>query len=124
MLRHKPVERYIVLPSAGYSQNLFVTHYEKLRVRKSLDFALVSPASVYRKDGDYLQNVRLVYGGVAPVPRTLDEVNALLNGKAPSAKLAEEAGALAVKDAIPMRLNNYKIAQAKSMVTNFVKSAM
>ncbi len=111
------VKKIIVPDMSG-----FMTHYEKLRIRKSLDFALVSLASVYRKDGDALRDVKLVFGGVAPVPRELPEVNALLEGKAPTEELAEAAGALSVKDAIPMRLNNYKVTQAKVLVSRFVTS--
>lgn len=98
----------------------YVTGYEKVRIRTAIDFALLSLAYAYKlKDGKF-EDVRLVFGGVAPVPVKLSEVEALLEGKAPSAELAKEAANLAVKNAVPMELNSYKVNQAKVLVERLI----
>lgn len=98
----------------------YVTGYEKVRIRTAIDFALLSLAYAYKlKDGKF-EDVRLVFGGAAPVPVKLSEVEALLEGKAPSVELAKEAAELAVKNAVPMELNSYKVNQAKVLVEQLV----
>ena len=98
------------------------THYEKIRIRKSLDFALVSLASAYKVEDGKMKDVNLVYGGVAPVPVKLDEVEALLEGKEATKELAKEAGELEVKDATPMEMNGYKVSQAKAVIIRLVEN--
>ncbi len=119
MLEPGELIKTIVVPNMeGYE-----THYEKLRIRDSVDFAIVSCASAYElKDGKF-HHVRLVFGGVAPVPIELCEVEKLLQGKAPSADLAKQAGELAIKGCVPMRMNQYKINQAKVLVQRVVERA-
>ncbi len=98
----------------------YVSGYEKVRIRKSIDFALASFAYAYKLSSGKFEDVRLVLSGVAPVPIRLNAVEALLKGKAPSAELAKEAAELAVKDAMPMSKNNYKVSQSKVFIERFV----
>lgn len=99
----------------------WVTGYHKDRLRDAIDFALVSLAYAYKLENGCIADISLVFGGVAPVPVKLDEVEALLRGKKPTKELAEEAGALAVKNAVPMSLNAYKVSAAKALVTRLIE---
>ena len=99
----------------------WVTGYHKDRLRNAIDFALVSLAYAYKLENGRISDISLVFGGVAPVPIKLDEVEALLRGREPAKELAEAAGELAVKDAVPMALNGYKVAAAKALVTRLIE---
>jgi CO/xanthine dehydrogenase FAD-binding subunit len=62
----------------------------------------------------------LVLGAVAPLPLRAHAVEALLEGQAPSAALADEAAALAVEDAQPLARNRAKIPVVKALVSQVV----
>ena len=100
----------------------WVTGYHKDRLRDSIDFALVSLAYAYKLENGCISDISLVFGGAAPVPVKLEAVENLLRGKKPTKELAEEAGELAVKDAVPMALNAYKTAAAKALVTRLIEA--
>lgn len=99
----------------------YVSGYEKSRIRTSIDFALVSLAWAYKLEDHVIVDVRLAAGGAAPVPVRLREVEQLLIGKTPSAELAKEAGALAVKHAVPMEKNAYKVNGLEALVTRMIE---
>ena len=96
-----------------------VTHYEKFRIRKSLDFAIVSLATSYKPGA---KNIRLVLGGVAPVPVELTKVEAYLAGKALTPEVITTASEMAVEDALPIRNNEYKVQEVRVMVRRFLES--
>ena len=98
----------------------FVSHYEKLRIRDSIDFALVSLASVYRMEKGRIAEAALVYGGVAPIPVPLEKVNRFLEGKAPTEEVAKQAAELAVEDAALLEKNKYKLSEARALVERCV----
>ncbi|UWG96706.1 FAD-dependent oxidoreductase [Dehalobacter sp. DCM] len=58
----------------------YTTHYEKLRIRNSIDFAIVSLATAYKIEDDILASLSMVLGGVAPVPYRLKNVEEILVG--------------------------------------------
>ena len=96
-----------------------VTHYEKFRIRKSLDFAIVSLASSYKAGG---KDIRLVLGGVAPVPVELTEVEEYLAGKELTDDVIAAAAELSVEGALPIRNNEYKVQEVRVMVKRFLES--
>ena len=96
-----------------------VTHYEKFRIRKSLDFAIVSLASSYKAGG---KNIRLVLGGVAPVPVELTKVEEYLAGKELTDDVIAAAAELSVEGALPIRNNEYKVQEVRVMVKRFLES--
>ena len=98
----------------------YITGYEKMRIRESIDFALVSIAYAYKLVNEKITEASLVLGGVAPVPVKLVEVEELIVGKAPSEELAREAGRLAIKNAIPMSMNRYKVNTVEAIVARLV----
>ncbi len=96
-----------------------VTHYEKFRIRKSLDFAIVSLASSYKPG---CKDIRLVLGGVAPVPVELKKVEEYLAGKELTDEVIAEAAELSVEGALPIRNNEYKVQEVRVMVKRFLES--
>ena len=100
----------------------YKTGYIKARIRPAIDFALESLAYAYKDANGVLEDIRLVAGGVAPVPVRLKEAEEYLIGKTVNADIAEKAGELAVKDAVAMKDNGYKINGLQAMVTRLVES--
>lgn len=93
-----------------------VMHYDKFRVRESIDFAIVSLASVFAAEGGKIQRAKLILGGAAPIPVRLNEVEAYLVDKEITEAVAKEAGEIAVKHAMPMSHNKYKMNEIQAMV--------
>ncbi|MBR3165621.1 MAG: hypothetical protein IKF16_05575, partial [Lachnospiraceae bacterium] len=65
----------------------------------------------------------LVLGGVAPVPVCCEEAGAYLVGKEATAETGEEAARIALKDAVPLWKNAYKVDVAASLIKNAVARA-
>ena len=107
------VKEIVVKPDAEA-----VTHYEKFRIRKSLDFAIVSLATSYKAGG---KDIRLVLGGVAPVPVELTKVEEYLAGKELTDEVIAKAAELSVEGALPIRNNEYKIQEVRVMVKRFLE---
>jgi xanthine dehydrogenase YagS FAD-binding subunit len=90
-----------------------VQHYEKVMQRAGWDFALVSLAAVRREDGI----VRLVFGGVAPIPWRVSES---VEEDVASGGLSEDDVATlaerALYDAKPLGKNAYKVPMAAAVL--------
>ncbi len=97
-----------------------VAHYDKFRLRDSVDFAMVSLASSYTVKDGKITNAHVVLGGVAPVPLQRPEAERYLIGKPATEKTAEEAAEVALADATPFERNAYKVNIAKSLVKESV----
>ena len=95
-------------------------HYDKFRLRDSVDFAMVSLASAYELEGGIIKSARLVFGGVAPVPLRREAAESYLTGKAPTEENAEEAARIALEGAVPFEKNAYKVQVAMSLVKQSV----
>lgn len=107
--------RAVVIPSGS-----LVGHqrYLKAMQRGAWDFALVSLAAVRREDGE----VRLVLGGVAPVPwrvyGSIEEDASVGNlGEDDVETLAERA----LYDAEPLARNGYKVEIAKALLRDAIR---
>ena len=97
--------------------------YSKFRIRKTIDFPIVSLASVLNMKSKEITGARMVLGAVAPVPFRLKEVEALLTGKEISETLAEEAAAMAVETALPLARNEFKVPVVQALVKRAVYAA-
>ena len=95
-------------------------HYDKFRLRDSVDFAMVSLASAYELEGGVIKSARLVFGGVAPVPLRREAAESFLTGKAPTEETAEKAARIALEGAVPFEKNAYKVQVAMSLVKQSV----
>jgi xanthine dehydrogenase YagS FAD-binding subunit len=87
--------------------------YLKFMERGAWDFAVVSAAATATLSGKRVEDVRLVMGGVAPVPWRLEPAEALLRGKPLSEASIRAALAEGLRNAKPMSENAYKIDLAK-----------
>ncbi|MBI4767510.1 MAG: FAD binding domain-containing protein [Deltaproteobacteria bacterium] len=90
--------------------------YLKYRIRKAIDFPIVSLASVLSVDRGKLNKAKMVFGAIAPVPLRAREVEAFLEGKSASEETAALAGELAVKAIQPLAGNGYKRQVAKGLI--------
>lgn len=83
--------------------------YRKVRERGAFDFALASAAIVLTMAEGKVQTVRVVLGGVAPIPWRSPEAEKAIAGKPLDSSAAAAAAAAAVKDAMPLADNGYKV---------------
>ncbi len=85
--------------------------YLKFSIRKSLDHPLISVACVGNDT-----RVKVVVGGVFITPYNAKEAEDVIRGRKISEDLAEKAGNIAVKNAVPMSMNAWKVQVMKVLV--------
>lgn len=88
----------------------------KFRVRKAIDFAIVSVAAVIQLTGDRVQEARVVLGGVAHKPWRVIAAEEILKGEKVTESLAVEAARAALADAKPLAKNGYKLKVAETLL--------
>lgn len=98
----------------------YTTAYDKFRVREAVDFAIVSLAYAYKMKDGRIEDVKIVLGGVAPVPVKREAVEAFLIGRIPEEELAEAAAELAVKGTVAMSGNSYKIQEVRALIKKMI----
>jgi NADPH-dependent glutamate synthase beta subunit-like oxidoreductase len=98
-------------PPEGAKQTFF-----KFRLRESVDFPIVSVASVITMDGGVCRNSRIALGTVAPAPIRATMVEQAIKGKAINAATAESASEAAITGAVPLAMNAYKVEITKTLV--------
>ena len=133
--RQVPLEEFFVLPRQNvFRENILqpneiVTQIEvpapaagtkstylKFKEKDSMDWALSAvAASVTTKNG-VASDVRIVLGGVAPIPWRAKQAEAVLRGKAITPALADRAANVALADAVPLAHNGYKVPLARVLV--------
>lgn len=91
-------------------------HYDKFRLRESVDFAIASLSSIFSSENGKMTGAKIVLGGVAPVPLRAREAEGYLIGKEVNEENAEKAAEIAVKDVVPMSKNAYKIVEVKALL--------
>lgn len=89
--------------------------YTKFSIRKSIDRPLISVAGIAGN-----KEVRLVIGGVSLTPYSVREVEEMLSGREIDNDLAEKAGEIAVRDALPMSMNAWKAEVTRTLVKRTV----
>ena len=139
-----PLEKFFTLPSQGnirrenVLQNddviteIFVpasavaahSTYLKFKERESLDFALASVAAAVQLGADHaVRDVRLVLGGVAPIPWRVPAAEKFLIGKQLTADVLAEAAKIALAEAKPLEKNAYKVPLAQTLVRRALAKA-
>jgi NADPH-dependent glutamate synthase beta subunit-like oxidoreductase/CO/xanthine dehydrogenase FAD-binding subunit len=98
-------------PRAGVRQR-----YDKFTLRKPIDFAIVSVASVMMIDDGVCKDVRIVLGALAPEPLRAKSAEDMIKQRPINEKLAAEAAEQAVTGAMPLTMNAYKAEIAKALV--------
>ncbi len=108
-------EIQIPKPPAGSRQR-----YDKFTLRKPIDFAIVSVASVLTFDNGLCKDARIVLGAVAPEPVRARKAEELIKGKTIDEDIATEAATRALAGASPLKMNGYKVEIAKVLVKRAV----
>ncbi len=82
--------------------------YHKLKERGAWDFALVSAALNATISGDVFKDLKIVLGGVAPIPWRLEKAENMIKGEKITENLLRQATREALKEAKPLAENGYK----------------
>lgn len=93
----------------------------KYTLRKPIDFAVVSAATVITFSDGLCVDARVILGGVGPGPVRARGAEEVLKGRPDSEAIAEEAAAAAMTGAKPLRMNGYKIDIAESLIRRAVR---
>lgn len=104
-------EIHVPKPPKGARQT-----YAKFTLRKPIDFAIVSVASLLNMNDGVCTEARIVMGAVAPYPLRAISAEEFLKGRRVDESTAAEAGRRALEGALPLTKNAYKIEIAKAMV--------
>ncbi len=96
--------------------------YVKLKERETWDFALVSAAVTGTVSSGGASDLRIVLGGVAPIPWRLAKTEATLQGKKLTDSLIKEALRADVQEARPLQENGYKTALVEAAVSRALLS--
>ena len=141
--RDIPLDKFFTLPSQGnirrenVLQNddiiteIFVpasslaahSTYLKFKERESLDFALASVAAAVQVANGTVRDVRIVLGGVAPMPWRVPAAEKFLIGKQLTSDVLAEAGKIALAEAKPLEKNAYKVPLAQTLVRRALAKA-
>jgi len=73
--------------------------------------------------GGAIQNARVFFGSVAPVPYRSKEAEAALNGSKPGPETAKRAAEAAVSAAKPLSQNAYKVRLARIELERALREA-
>jgi xanthine dehydrogenase YagS FAD-binding subunit len=103
----------IRIPSAWAGAQFY---FEKVRDRNVWDFPLLNVASAMFVSNGTIERIRIAVNGAAARPLRLKAVEDAVRGKPPNAATGEMAGKLAVRGAIPLQFNAYKIPLMRNLV--------
>jgi CO/xanthine dehydrogenase FAD-binding subunit len=103
--------------------------YQKLRTRKSVDFALVAASVNLKLRNGLCEDVRIVLGSVGTCPIRVGKAEGVLRGKKMTDDVIEEAAEFAYKDAKPVAniVNvppSYRKEMARIMMMQAAKEAL
>jgi xanthine dehydrogenase YagS FAD-binding subunit len=88
----------------------------KFRIRKAIDFAIVSTAVVIRLEKEEVLDARIVLGGVSYRPYRASQAENILVGEKLTEDLAAKAARAALSEASPLSKNGYKVTIAETLV--------
>jgi CO/xanthine dehydrogenase FAD-binding subunit len=97
-----------------------VQRYRKFRIRHSIDFAIVSVASVLSLRDNQIRSAAVALGAVAPTPLRATDVERFLVGREPDAETAEAAGVIAAQTACPLPKNAFKVQVVRALLREAV----
>jgi xanthine dehydrogenase YagS FAD-binding subunit len=91
--------------------------YRKVRARNAWDFALAGVAlALLMKDGT-VARARVVLSAAAPIPWRSEAAERAITGKALTPDVVASAAEAAVRGAMPLEKNGYKVPMFKGLVT-------
>jgi len=109
----------VILPAPSKGVHI----YRKVRDRSSYAFALVSVAAVMRMEESRIAQAALAFGGLAPKPWRSAQVEAALEGNAPSDALFDHAADLLLSDAQGFGANDFKIPLTRRTLKAVLRTA-
>ena len=138
-----PLDKFFTLPSEGNLRRenvlkndeiiteIFVpaspltarSTYLKFKERDSLDFAMSAVAVALQMSGKTVKDVRIVLGGVAPIPWRVPDAEKFVIGKELTNDVLQEAGKIALARAEPLQNNAYKIPLTQTLVRRALAKA-
>ena len=95
-------------------------YFQKIRDRQVWDFPLLNVASAVTLSHDRIERIRIAVNAVAARPLRLTAVERAVTGKPRNRATGEMAGELAVKGAVPLQFNAYKIPLMRNLVKRAV----
>ncbi len=95
-------------------------NFIKFRVRNTIDFAIVSVATVAIVEDEVVKDSRVVLGGVSYAPYRAHKAEEVLTGNRLTDEVIEEAAKVAIEDARPLSRNRYKVKVAGALVQRSV----
>ena len=104
--------RTITVPIRRGTRSTFI----KYAMRNSWDFAIASVAAALRVESGVARDVRIVLGGVAPIPWRSADAEREVEGRPLDATTIESAARAAIAGAHPLAHNEYKVALVKKLV--------
>jgi len=96
--------------------------YFKFKERGTWDFAVVSVAVNGIISGGVFNDIKIIMGGVAPIPWRLDKAEKLIKGKNATEEIVRNAIETAMADAKPLAENAYKVELAEVIVAHSIMS--
>jgi len=112
-LKENEIVTSIEIPALTHPTN---QKFIKFTLRKPVDFAIVSIASVVGLENDKCIDVRISLGGIAPGPVRARDAEDMMRGKEISETNASRATDVALSAAKPLSMNSYKIEITKSLI--------
>jgi xanthine dehydrogenase YagS FAD-binding subunit len=91
-------------------------YFEKVRDRNVWDFPLLNVASAMVVSNGGIDRIRIAVNGAAARPLRLKSVEDAVRGQPANASTGEMAGKLAVRGAVPLQFNAYKIPLMRNLV--------
>ena len=88
----------------------------KFTLRKPIDFAVVSVASIITAKNGICSDARIALGAVAPAPMRAREAELAIKGKSINEKSAAEAAQAALAAVLPLTMNQYKVDIARTLI--------
>ncbi len=97
--------------------------YIKVRERASYEYALVSAAASLEMNGDVIERISIALGSVAQRPWRLPAAEAVLVGQPLDKKTLANAIDAAMKDAVPLAENGFKVKLARNAAVRAILTA-
>jgi len=110
---------HVILPAPGTVKS---GHYE-VRYKTSHDWPIAFATVLLTMNGSAVQGARVVMGAVAPVPWRSQAAEQALAGKTITPEVAAAAAEAALRGAMPLSQNAYKIQVAKTAVERAILRA-
>jgi xanthine dehydrogenase YagS FAD-binding subunit len=130
-----PIEKFYVLPEQEITRETIMeadeivtavllpqpprglrSSYRKVRARGSWDFALAGAALALRISENNVVGAKVVLSGAAPIPWRCSDAEKVIMGQTLNESIIAQAAAAAMKAAMPLRQNEYKIELFKGLL--------